>query len=178
LLKAKEAGRHEVLGMVKKVLDRWRKKKRKFAQSSHYTYNPLAPLIEEYRMPRNHLTSPPAAHLAIGIGVTGHRPNRLTQADAALLRTKMRDVVAIMYYSAQDIFAASGAAFAPGPPTLCVLSPLAESADRIIAQEALGMRFELQCPLPSHHYEYERASATNVPAYIPTGSGQCELDLM
>jgi hypothetical protein len=107
-------------------------------------------------MTRNHLISPPAAHLAIRIGVTGHRPNRLTQADAALLRTKIGEVLEIVCHTAHDILAASGSAFAPGPPILRVISSLAEGADRIVAQEALDRGFELQCPLPFDRDEYEK----------------------
>jgi hypothetical protein len=112
-------------------------------------------------MAYDQLTSPPAAQLVLRIGVTGHRPNRLAEADETLLRTKIREVLELLRDSVQDVLAALGAAYVLGPPIVRLISALAEGADRIVAQEALDMGFELQCPLPFDRDEYEKDFETH-----------------
>jgi Protein of unknown function (DUF4231) len=107
-------------------------------------------------MAHDRLTSPPAAQLVLRIGVTGHRPNRLAEADKALLRTRIREVLALVCKAVQDGLSAIESTYASGPPIIRLISPLAEGADRIVAQEALEMGFELQCPLPFDRTEYEK----------------------
>ncbi|MBI3797857.1 MAG: DUF4231 domain-containing protein [Deltaproteobacteria bacterium] len=102
---------------------------------------------------------PPRPRLAVRVGVTGHRLNRLTQADEPLLRAKIREVLERVLQIAQDVLAADSP-YAPGPPILRVISPLAEGADRIVAQEAVTLGFELQCPLPFDRDEYEKDFST------------------
>jgi len=108
----------------------------------------------------NEPASPPRVRLAVRVGVTGHRPNRLAQADEPLLRTKIRDVLELIRLTAKDVLAVTDSAYTPGPPILCVISPLAEGADRIAAQEAVELGFELQCPLPFDRKEYEKDCKT------------------
>lgn len=101
------------------------------------------------------------ARLALCVGVTGHRPNRLVGADLALLRQRVREVLEFVRDAAAEAGAAAGSAYAPGPPLLRVISPLAEGADRIVAEEAVALGFELQSPLPFMRDDYEQDFATS-----------------
>jgi hypothetical protein len=56
--------------------------------------------------------------------------------------------------TAQDVHASTGGVYSADPPVLRVISPLAEGSDRLVAQEALALGFELQCPLPFEREEY------------------------
>lgn len=83
--------------------------------------------------------------MTVHIGVTGHREERLRQAGLleAPLRERIRQALLTVQAKA-------------GEATLRVVSPLAEGADRLVAEEALKLNFELQCPLPFRREEYEK----------------------
>ena len=115
---------------------------------------------------------PPRARLTLRVGVTGHRPEKLRAAEIPLLRQVIRGALERVCRIAMDISVDAAGAYAAAPPGVRVISPLAEGADRILAQEALGMRlparlphaeeqpehdlhFELQCPLPFAQSIYE-----------------------
>ena len=49
------------------------------------------------------LASPPHVRLAGRIGVPGHRPDGLAQADEPLLRTKIREVVKLLRDTGRDV---------------------------------------------------------------------------
>ena len=99
---------------------------------------------------------PERPRLAWRIGVTGHRDidpattDALRQAVADLLMRIRRTMLDL----ARDPDVA--AVHAPGmEPDLRLLSPLAEGADRLVAQEALrhGYRLEVVLPFPQDAYE-------------------------
>lgn len=75
------------------------------------------------------------------IGITGHRPNRLTAPDAVA-----RDMGKLL-----DGIAAAAEGFAPQ-----MISALAEGADRIAAQAALARGWPLTAVLPFAQAEYEK----------------------
>lgn len=75
------------------------------------------------------------------IGITGHRPNRLTAPDA--LTVDMGRVL--------DGIAAAALGFAPQ-----MISALAEGADRVAAQAALARGWLLTAVLPFARDEYEK----------------------
>lgn len=103
---------------------------------------------------------PGRARLVLRVGVTGHRPNRLAGTDLALLHARVREVLERVARIAEEIAAAAGAAYAPDLPVLRLVSPLAEGADRIVAQQACALGFALQCPLPFHRDQYEQDFAS------------------
>ncbi|HEU4589137.1 MAG TPA: DUF4231 domain-containing protein [Gemmatimonadales bacterium] len=103
---------------------------------------------------------PARPRLALRLGVTGHRPNRLCDAQLLLLRAKVREALALVARIAGELQAQPVSAYAQAPPILRIISPLAEGADRLVAQEALALHFELECPLPFGRCEYERDFAT------------------
>jgi hypothetical protein len=94
----------------------------------------------------------------VRVGVTGHRPNGLSRADLPLLRQRVRECLQLICKTAvtrwEHLDQQAPILPIPGPPWL--LSPLAEGADRIVAEEALDVGFELVCPLPFSIKEYER----------------------
>ncbi|MGO8756548.1 MAG: DUF4231 domain-containing protein [Terracidiphilus sp.] len=99
-------------------------------------------------------SSPPRPRQVVQIGVTGHRPNRISPESAAALPGQCEQVlkaVAHLASSAHDCYI-----YAPAPPLLRILSPLAEGADRIVARAGLALGADLQCPLPFHADEYCR----------------------
>jgi hypothetical protein len=73
------------------------------------------------------------------VGVTGHRS--LPDADLPLLRQRVRELLSL----------------ATDPhETSWLATSLAEGADRLVAEEALTLGYELYCPLPFARAEYEK----------------------
>jgi hypothetical protein len=99
---------------------------------------------------------PPAAPLAIHVGVTGHRTKGLAESgyDQETLRRSIRQVLRqiqkVAHQRGQRNLGTND-----GEPLLRVVSPLAEGADRIVAEEALQLGYELESPLPFAREEYE-----------------------
>jgi hypothetical protein len=77
------------------------------------------------------------------VGVTGHRPSGLRDADTQVLRAAVRS-------SLERLAAAD-----PGVPRRLV-SPLAEGSDRLVADEASALGWELVGFLPFAREEYEK----------------------
>lgn len=101
---------------------------------------------------------PPKARLALRIGVTGHRLNKLSGQQEEVLAAQTRaalqaiaDAVATIGGEAHDL-----GCFKDAPPLLRVISPLAEGADRIVATAGRDLGFELQAVLPFPSADYER----------------------
>ena len=101
---------------------------------------------------------PPRPRLALNIGVTGHR--RLEAEDSSRIRLQVGRVLS----GIQKQFSDPDAAMAPPqlmsvvgePCVLRVLSSLAEGADRIVAEEALGLGYQLHGVLPFGRAPYEQ----------------------
>src|ERR1017187_6989719 len=91
--------------------------------------------------------------LAFRVGVTGHR--KLDAMTCQELRPRVRAMLEQMKHLAEQAAAKSrGAYHKHAPAILRAVSPLAEGADRIFAEEALELGYELECPLPFHCQEY------------------------
>ena len=111
-------------------------------------------IVHHRAMASQESSSPPRPRLVVQIGVTGHRPNRLSPDVAADLPGQCEQVlkaIAALASSAHDPLLHS-----PQPPLLRILSPLAEGADRIVARAGLALDADLQCPFPFHIEEYCR----------------------
>ena len=91
------------------------------------------------------------------VGVVGHRPNRLP-SDLRSLATALRRVLAAIRdeITSRASETQSAGAISKPLPHLCAVSPLAEGADRIFADQALELGFSLRCPMPFPQGEYER----------------------
>lgn len=105
----------------------------------------------------------PKPPLAIRVGVTGHRLNKLEAQVLPELRARSRDALRIIAaamkeFAAQDrvreVYEHGDNALPV--PHLRLLSPLAEGADRAVAEEALELEYALEAPLPFRQQEYER----------------------
>lgn len=103
---------------------------------------------------------PPRARLAFRVGVVGHRPNRLPEDESG--RAAIRDLLArtlgivrgaVLEFSRTNPDAGF---YAAGAPLLRAVSPLAEGSDRDFADLAIGLGYELCCPMPFQQAEYEQ----------------------
>jgi hypothetical protein len=83
--------------------------------------------------------------MPLRVGITGKRDLTRQQLDG--LRPRVAQVLS-------EIKATCGKQ--PPGATLRAISPLAEGADRLFAEEALNLGFELQSPLPYQPEEYKR----------------------
>ena len=100
------------------------------------------------------LPTPPRPPLIVHIGVTGHRPNRLASGMAPYLEEQCRQLIAAIKQIAAR--AEGLVTYSHEPPLICVVSSLAEGADRIVAEAGLALGAELHCPLPFAAEEYAR----------------------
>lgn len=109
-------------------------------------------------MPLEKPERPIAVPLVVRVGVTGHRLDGLKKDgfDEVRLREAIRKILEIIRQTAEQIATESGNAYAESPPVLRIVSPLAEGADRLVAQEALELGYHLQCPFPFSREEYEQ----------------------
>jgi hypothetical protein len=108
----------------------------------------------------NRPASPPHADLAFRVGIVGHRPDRLPKDPTTheALRRMLRRVLEEVKAQVQA-FAQSDRAkrlYSSNAPVLRAASPLAEGSDRIFAEEALDLGYELLSPMPFHREEFEQ----------------------
>ncbi len=97
--------------------------------------------------------------MAFRVSVVGHRPNRLPKAagELAVLRGRLRAVLAavkeaVAAFRAED---PDAALYSAEPAILRAISPLAEGADRMFAEEALALGYSLCCPMPFAQEAFE-----------------------
>ncbi len=86
----------------------------------------------------------------VAIGVTGHR----VLADTAGLSKTVRAVLAQVRKAAEAALDARENPVAGGHLNLRIVSPIAEGADRLVAQAGLELGATLQCPLPFPRDDY------------------------
>lgn len=98
----------------------------------------------------------PRPRLAFRVGITGARA--LDGAVLPALRERLRDVLGIVRDKVHGLAVQTEIAglYAPGPPLLRMLSPLADGADRLAALAALELGYQLEAPLPFPAAEYAR----------------------
>ena len=89
---------------------------------------------------------------ALRVGITGHR--RLTADQIQSLQPRLSAVLKAIAQTAADSTVIAREAYSTVPLVLRATSPLAEGADRLFAQAALDLGYELQCPLPFAREEY------------------------
>jgi hypothetical protein len=107
----------------------------------------------------NRSTSPPRAVLAFRVGIVGHRPNRLPKDKGSLdlLRQMVRSILEDVRAELSDYARSSPTMpYSTQPFILRAVSPLAEGADRIFADEAIALGYELLCPMPFGQEEFEK----------------------
>jgi hypothetical protein len=108
-----------------------------------------APESEDYLRPHR-------PQLVIRVGVTGHRPKDLpTDVANGNLRAAIKKTLSDIKTIAASILDQCKD-FYEGGLKLRLISPLAEGADRLVAEEALKLGYELQCPFPFDLVEYKK----------------------
>lgn len=98
--------------------------------------------------PRRIAKSPPRTRLAFRVGVVGHRPHKLVEADIATLLSRFATILNGVGDAVRRFHAAHPHCYDNAPPVLRAISPLAEGTDRLFAEEALARGYELCCPMP------------------------------
>jgi hypothetical protein len=104
-----------------------------------------------------------AARSTVRVGVVGHRTEALVAGgwDEPRLREAIRRILALVRQEAESVWRENRNAYDnEARPRLCLVSALAEGSDRVVAAEALGCGFELQCVFPFPREEYERDFTT------------------
>lgn len=100
------------------------------------------------------MTEPGAEPAPLTVGVTGHRAVRLHGMNLPLLTSRIRAAL-----TALDL-----------PPSGCVLSPVADGADQIVARAAVALGCRLACVLPFPRHDYL--------ADFPTAAGKAEYNAL
>ncbi len=99
---------------------------------------------------------PPLPRFVLSVGVTGHRADRLTKALQASARRRVEEALDMITSLASEIRVEGERWYAPDPNELRLISALAEGADTICAEVALGRNYLLDVPLPFTIDEYAR----------------------
>jgi|APTNR8051073442_1049403.scaffolds.fasta_scaffold05020_4 hypothetical protein len=104
---------------------------------------------------------PPKARLALRVGVSGHRPNKLIGKQDAV-DASLRIACAAFESALSDIEneARTRGLYLDQHALVRVISPLAEGADRMVAQLGVERGFDLQVVLPFPADVYERDFAS------------------
>ena len=103
--------------------------------------------------------SPPRARITFRVGIVGHRPNRLPNGEGGwdAIRGRMASVLAAVRDAVEAFRSEPDAAlYDEGSAELRAISPLAEGADRLFAEEALEFGYTLCCPMPFSRTEFEK----------------------
>jgi len=98
------------------------------------------------------------ARFVVRVGVSGHRDISPTEVNR--VENEVRSVLDRISRVAQEIFDSRNEVdfkvYSDEPHVLRMISPLAEGADRIVANQALQAAFQLQAPLPFSKTEYTK----------------------
>ena len=101
---------------------------------------------------------PPKPALALQVGIVGHRPDRLQQADLQTLSSVIKQILGKVKETVHRYHSDSKNLdlFRDSAPILRAVSPMAEGSDRIFAEQALDLGYHLCCPMPFFQEEYEK----------------------
>lgn len=130
----------------------------------HRVVNTVSGLSEQLQMcsQSTDSKSPPRARLAFRVGIVGHRPDRLPKDHVTLdeLQSHLRYVLEVVRAEVSAFASANRAntksPYSQDPPILRAVSPLAEGTDRMFAEEAIDLGYELLCPMPFLQEEFEK----------------------
>lgn len=96
----------------------------------------------------------PRPHAAFRVGVTGAIALSKDEKILDHLRGQLAAVLGLVK-ARVELHAAATDVYAPGPPLLRLLSPLAEGSDRLVAEAGLALGYQLDVPLPFPQTAYE-----------------------
>jgi hypothetical protein len=97
---------------------------------------------------------PPRPRCCLNVGITGHRLNRVDQAELDATTPELERLFGALASTTSKLHGQAHEFFADAPPALRALSGLAEGADRHIAGIASHAGFALQAVLPFHRDDY------------------------
>jgi hypothetical protein len=105
---------------------------------------------------------PPKPRLTLRVGVTGHRPNKLTGAIASRIRTQLPEVFDAIERAASTILAKGAPLYADEPAAFRLICGFAEGADQIaVAICPAGWRIEAILPFPRDDYLRDFAASAS-----------------
>ena len=99
--------------------------------------------------------------LALRVGVTGHRDLNAKTCQELRPRVRAR-LEQIKHLAEQAATESQGVYDDDAPSILRAISPLAEGADRLFAEEAIDLGYDLECPLPFDCREYRNDFANEI----------------
>jgi TIR domain/Protein of unknown function (DUF4231) len=108
----------------------------------------------DIRFPGTTSPVPPKPKLTLSIGVIGHRPDRLAHGDLDHINSEVERVIDLIVHEVDVVHRRYKEVFRDAKPQLCVVSALAEGADRIVAKAAIAKNFKLDVPIPFPEGEY------------------------
>jgi hypothetical protein len=101
-------------------------------------------------------STPPRAPLAFRVGVVGHRPDRLDNSKLDELAATIRTILSTVKGETLAVAEQLTELYDGARPLLRAMSPLAEGTDRILAEQAISLGFELCAVLPFPQSEFEK----------------------
>jgi len=104
---------------------------------------------------------PPRLPFVLSVGVTGHRADVLPAGSLDVLRSRIREVLLLIAEAGHALLQKEHDCFAPLPPRMRFVSPIADGADQIAAEVAVDLGWELQAVLPFGRAEYRASLANN-----------------
>ena len=99
--------------------------------------------------------TPLRPRLVFRVGVVGHRPNRLQHANTGILADTLHQLLASVQKSVLRVSREMDGCFSDSRPGLRAVTPLAEGVDRLFADQALSLGYELCCVMPFPRTEFE-----------------------
>jgi hypothetical protein len=97
--------------------------------------------------------APPRLPFVVSVGVTGHRSEALPTVLAGL-RSRIRAALQLIADGAEEARKRDADCFSEAPTRLLLISPLADGADQIVAEEALALGYALHAVLPFERIAY------------------------
>ena len=111
---------------------------------------------------------PPGLPLALTVGITGHRRAAIDPERGPQIAAEIASILSEIEESLHDFQAriTGSGTFEESPPTITLVSPLADGADQIAAQAAIERGWRLQAILPFVREEYVRDFEHEDPAQL------------
>jgi hypothetical protein len=106
-------------------------------------------------------SGPPSVPFVLSVGVTGHRAEVLDTGDVERLRERVRQTLLLIEQAGRALLDRERDCFAPGPPRLRFVSPIADGTDQIAAELAVELGWELQAILPFARERYRESLANH-----------------